>query len=219
MFTLDESAMHDRWDALCARVGAFQSSHEADLTFEMLATMYTNPPRIYHDLAHIAWCLERFDEVQGLADHTDAVEFALWLHDCVFIAERPDNEARSADAAGMIAGLLGCAPAFVQEVRGLILATRHDQTRSGASDAALVSDVDLSILGGTPEEYDAYRAAIRAEFDFASDDAFNQGRIAFLYRMLDRDHIYATPFFRSEREYAARRNLSAELDLLEQHDM
>jgi predicted metal-dependent HD superfamily phosphohydrolase len=219
MSTLDESAMHDRWDALCARVGAFQSSHEADLTFEMLATMYTNPPRIYHDLAHIAWCLERFDEVRGLADHKDAAEFALWLHDCVFIAERPDNEARSADAAGMIAGLLGCTPEFVEEVRSLILATRHDQTLSGATDAALITDVDLSILGGTPEEYDAYRAAIRAEFDFADDESFALGRAAFLRRMLDRDTIYATPYFRSEREYAARRNLSAELDLLERDDM
>ncbi len=203
--------MHDRWDRLCERIGAFGSASEADLTFEMVSTLYTNPSRSYHSLAHIDWCLKMFDEVARLAEHRDACEFALWLHDCVFIPERPDNEARSAEAATMIAGLLGCEGEFVELVRGLILVTKHDSCPVDP-DSALVSDIDLAVLGGSDEEYASYRRAIREEFSFAPERMFAKGRMAFLHRMLDRDQIFSTAWFRSTLEERARENMRRELE-------
>lgn len=206
--------LHARWDALCARVGAFKKADESDLTFEMLSTLYAHPPRAYHNLDHIAQVLAEFDAASRLAADRDAVEFALWFHDCVYYPLRGDNEERSADAAAMIAGLLGCAPDFVETVRACIMATRHSAL-PGRGDPSLVADLDLTVLAADAGTYDAYRAAIRAEFAFASDEAFNAGRLAFLKRMIDKDRIYATEFFAKTHESKARNNLYREMDSLE----
>ncbi len=204
-------AIRQRWDDLCSRVGAFKHAHESDLTFEMLATMYGHPPRAYHNLDHIEQCLRTFDSVRTLAGDRDTVEFALWLHDCVFFAERSDNEDRSADAAAMIAGLLGCSPEFTENVRALIAVTRHNE-EPARGDPALVADIDLSILGGPWSAYDAYRLAIHEEYRFAGEALFRQGRMAFLRRMLDKPNIYSTQFFKRESESVARENMQRELD-------
>ena len=206
--------LHDRWNALCIRVGVFKTAEESDLTFDMLRTLYAHPPRAYHNLDHIAQVLAIFDAARMLADDKDLVEFALWLHDCVYFAERPDNEDRSADAAAMIAGLLGCAPDFSTRARTCIMATRHSAIPE-KGDPALVADLDLTILAAPPAEYDRYAKSIRAEFAFAPDEQFIPGRIAFLHRMVDKDRIFTTPHFFAAMETAARDNLYRELDTLE----
>jgi predicted metal-dependent HD superfamily phosphohydrolase len=206
--------LHNRWQALCERVGAFKKVDESDLTFDMLRSFYTHPVRAYHNLDHIAQVLSVFDASRMLADDKDLVEFSLWLHDCVYFAERADNEDRSADAAAMIAGLLGCEPDFAVRVRECIMVTKHSNP-PGKGDTALVADIDLSILGAAKAEYDAYRIAIRAEFAFAEDALYLQGRRAFVQRMLDKERIFATPHFRREYEDAGRDNLYRELDDLE----
>ncbi len=207
-------ALHDRWNSLCERVGVFKSAHESDVAFEMLWTLYGNPPRKYHTLEHIGQVLGAFDSARMLADEKDVVEFAIWLHDCVYFAERPDNEERSADAAGMIAGLLGCGAEFLALVRPCIMATRHSSVPE-KGDAALVADLDLTILGSPREEYDRYAAAIRAEFAFAPDEQYVPGRIAFLQRMVDKERIFHTPHFFARMERGARGNLYREMDGLE----
>lgn len=203
--------LRQRWEGLCERIGAFRSAHESDLTFEMLTTMYGHPPRAYHNLDHISQLLIAFDGVRGLAEDRDCVEFALWLHDCVFFAERSDNEERSADAAAMIAGLLGAKPEFTVRVRDLIAVTRHN-VEPARGDPALVADLDLTILGASWENYDAYREAIHDEYAWAGEDLFKQGRMAFLNRMIDKDRVFATDWFRRELERRARGNMQRELD-------
>lgn len=213
---IDEATLkrlHHRWDALCVRIGAFSSVDESEVTFELVRTMYEHPPRAYHTLEHVAECLVTFDKVKMLAEQPDAVEFALWLHDSVFIAERHDNEARSADAAGMIAGLLGCDPEFAHDVRSLVLVLRHNSCPIGG-DAALIADVDLAILGADRERYEQYRRAIRNEFGFATDEDFDAGRAAVIERFLDRPTIYATAYIGGVLEDRARENLERELDAL-----
>lgn len=215
--TVNDDAPHrERWDALCLRVGAFMSVEESDLTFDMLRTLYAHPVRAYHNLRHIAQLLTVFDDVRNLAEDRDCVEFAIWMHDCVYFAERPDNEDRSADAAAMIAGLLGCTPDFTQHVRSLIAVTRHS-IPPPRGDWSLIADVDLSILAAPwdgPGGYDEYRRAIRAEFAFATDAQYTDGRTAFINRMLDRDKLFYTAFFAKQMENPARRNLERELDEL-----
>lgn len=203
-------ALRQRWDALCEHIGAFKNAHESDLTFEMLTTMYGHPVRAYHNLDHIRQCLATYDSVRGLADGRDEIEFALWLHDCVFFPERSDNEERSADAASMIAGLLGCSAEFTTRVRELIAVTRHHEA-PGRGDPALVADIDLSILGQDWPAYDVYRRAIHDEYGWAGEDLFRQGRMAFLQRMLDKPRIYASNYFQREFESKARDNMDREL--------
>jgi predicted metal-dependent HD superfamily phosphohydrolase len=207
--------MRERWHALCERVGAPGIRHinEEELTYEMLVTLYGHPPRAYHNIEHVRHCLKGFDEVRLLAEDRDCVEMALWLHDCVFIPERSDNEACSAETAGVVAGLLGCPAEFTARMRELILVTRHSEA-PGRGDPALVADIDLEILSAPEPEYEAYRRAIREEFSFADDVMFRNGRSAFLRRMLEREHIYATAWFREHHEERARENMSRELESL-----
>jgi predicted metal-dependent HD superfamily phosphohydrolase len=206
--------LHDRWLALASRIGAFHGHEEGELTYGMLATMYAHPVRAYHNLEHIAAVLGVFDTVRMLAGDRDLVEFSLWLHDSVYFAERPDNEDRSADAAGMLAGLLGCTPEFAARAQECIMATHHSSPPA-RGDPALVADIDLAVLGAPAAEYDAYARAIRAEFAFASDEQFRAGRMAFLQRMIDKDRIFFTPHFHDELEDAARDNMDRELEGLE----
>ncbi|MBY0312912.1 MAG: hypothetical protein K2W85_12645 [Phycisphaerales bacterium] len=211
---MSDSPLHPRWNALCLRVGAFKNAQETELTFDMVKTLYTHPPRAYHNLAHIEQVLAEFDQVFRLANDRDAVEMALWLHDCVYIAARPDNEERSADAAAMITGLLGCPPEFLAKVRDGIMATRHS-TDPGKGDPALIADIDLTIVGSSREQYDTYRRQIRAEFAFADDEPFRVGRLAFVQRMIDKERIFTTPHYFKALEDRARDNLYREMDELE----
>ncbi len=202
--------LHDRWDSLCHRVGAAGLTGEMDMAYEMIVTMYANPPRAYHNLDHIGDCLTFYDGVRMLAGDRDEIEFALWMHDSIYFPMRSDNETRSIDAAGMVAALLGCPPAFVGRVRELIAVTQHDEPPFDA-DSGIMADVDLSVLGGTEEAYERYRLSIRAEFGEVRDELFNEGRRAFLERMLDREYIYSTLFVREAIEDRARENLEREL--------
>jgi predicted metal-dependent HD superfamily phosphohydrolase len=210
-----EDRLHVRWDDLCIRFGSFASAAEGDLTFEMVRGLYAAPPRAYHNLGHVDQCLAVFDSVPRLADHPDVVEMALWLHDCVFIAARDDNEEQSAFVAQTVAGLIGATPDNARLVHAGIMATRHDERRL-VGDDALVADIDLSVLAAAPDEYDDYRRAIRTEFAFADDQLFNRGRLSFVERQLRRRHIFSTAYFRAELERDARANLERERDEL--HD-
>src|SRR5678816_399728 len=87
--------MRERWMVLCARIGR----GDADTLFALLESQYTHPPRAYHSLQHVSACLSMLDGCRGLALHADELEFALWLHDCVYIPQRKDNEERSAAVA------------------------------------------------------------------------------------------------------------------------
>ncbi len=207
------TALHDRWEALCARIGAFERAEHADLTFELIETLYATPPRTYHNLDHVGGTLRVFDEVRRLADDPDAVEFALWMHDSVYEADKDNNEARSAETAGMIGGLLGCTPDFLETARILIMATHHTAPPP-AGDPSFIADIDLAILAAPPDAYDAYARGIQREYAFLETDHYRAGRAAFLERMLDRKHLFNTAYFRAHHELEARANLQRELNLL-----
>src|SRR6185295_2150491 len=100
------------------------------------------------------------------------------------------------------------------QVKHLILITKkHD--RSADIDAALMTDVDLSILGRDERDFDAYEAAIRREYSWVPEPAFIAGRTAVLESFLSRPTIYATPFFENKYEQPARRNLKRSISRLQ----
>jgi predicted metal-dependent HD superfamily phosphohydrolase len=106
-------------------------------------------------------------------------------------------------------------PEGIKRVETLILATRHAAIPT-EPDAHLLVDIDLSILGRPPREFDAYEAKIRQEYAWVSDDAFRQGRRAILELFLGRRSIYQTAFFREQFEAQARENLTRSMISLSQ---
>ena len=182
---------------------------------EDLIARYGEPHRRYHTMVHIEDCLA---QVAASTDFTDEqrslMDAAIWFHDVIYDATRNDNEAESAKlAAGRLSGE-GASPAFVDEVSRLILLTAgHSVDADDAIGARLVS-IDLSILGATPERYDAYAAAIRHEYGHVPEPLYRAGRAAILGRFLESGRLFADPVWAERLEMSARANLTREIAAL-----
>ncbi len=206
--------MRKRWMELCWQIAGGKPESVASGLFDELQRSYSTPaPRAYHSLVHIADCLRVFDGVRGLANDADGVEWALWLHDCVYDATRKDNEARSADVSTRMLGELTAGTDFADAAAAMIMATRHTG-EALVGDAALVADVDMSILASAPAAYRRYAEAVRAEYSFVPEADFRKGRGAFLATLLARPVIYHRAELRGLFEDAARRNIAEEMGAL-----
>jgi predicted metal-dependent HD superfamily phosphohydrolase len=105
----------------------------------------------------------------------------------------------------------GLPPADIEEVARLVRLTSDHRPDPGDDDGALLCDADLSVLGGEPEPYARYVAAVREDYAHIGDADFAAGRAAVVRQLLELD-----PLFHSERARelwldAARRNLQGEL--------
>jgi predicted metal-dependent HD superfamily phosphohydrolase len=171
-----------------------------------LVAAYREPHRAYHNATHIAEVLGWFDFVGDRVGWRDlvAVYLAVVFHDAVYDPTRHDNEARSAQRARDLAG----APARTTEL--ILLTARHGSTAPGSvdADAAHFLDCDAAILGASGAAFDAYDAAIAAEYVDIPADAFRAGRRRFLDVMLARPRIFLSELFHDELEDAARANLA-----------
>jgi predicted metal-dependent HD superfamily phosphohydrolase len=202
------TGLRERFTSLLRRLGAAgDPAAEADAVL----AAWGEPARRYHDLGHLHYGLARLDEAPAPDAERDLVEAALWYHDVVYDPHAPDNEERSAAWATGALGALGIPRAVVEEVARLVLLTRHDRP---ASDPAgqLLCDVDLSILGAAPHEFDAYDRAIREEYAWVPEEAYRAARREVLRNLLGRQPLYRTEYFRRRYEDAARANLRRALE-------
>ena len=142
------------------------------------------------------------------------IEVAVWFHGAVYVPGRPDNEEASAALADLALSEGGVEPPVRDRVRSLILATRHTAIPHG-SDARLLADLDLVILGADPYRFGIYDRAIRREFHTLPDAEYRTGRAAVLRSFLARPWIYHTDAFRERYEAQARANIAAALSTLE----
>lgn len=181
---------------------------------ERLLAMYAEPHRHYHNQQHIADCLDEFEHVRQLAVEPEAVEFAIWFHDAIYDSRAGDNEERSAELAQAWLKQAGAAETLINSVRQLVLATKaHDKTLH--ADAPLLVDVDLCILGQSPQRFWEYERGIRAEFDWVEQKTFASKRAEILQRFLARPRLYSTEFFFARLEAQARSNLRASIEQLQ----
>jgi predicted metal-dependent HD superfamily phosphohydrolase len=200
MAAANENQWREFWQRLDARGDALP-------TWRQLETAYTEPWRAYHNLDHIGQCLAEFTVVRQLADDAISVEAAIWFHDVVYDTHRKDNEERSADLATALLVTAGKPDSFCQRVHTLILATKH-QSQPTSSDARLLIDIDLCVLGQGPERYAEFERQIRHEYAWVTDRDFAAGRSAVLNGFLRRERIFNTPAFAQRFEDQARVNLA-----------
>lgn len=221
-----------RWQKLCDRVGL---SAEAD-TFRQLQEKYAQTHRTYHNAGHINACLMHLDATRYPEAGNAYVEYALWFHDAIYNTFSSRNEERSANWAEEMLRKSGASAEATERVKSLIMATRHgvppaDAPRQPvnsdrnldvllASDraieslsrysrqAALVSDIDLAILGAPPERFEEFERQIRAEYWWTPRNTYARRRAAVLRSFLVRPSIYATDEFRDRFEQQARTNLA-----------
>jgi predicted metal-dependent HD superfamily phosphohydrolase len=197
----------DRWQTLMHGLGWPQN----EATFAALSDAYRQSHRHYHTQQHIADSLTRFDALRHEAEQPHAIELALWFHDAVYDPYRSDNEQASADWAMRFLHENSAPVSLRDRVYGLILATLHDAVASD-HDTAILIDIDLSILGATPDAYDAYRHAIRREYRWVPGPLFRRNRRAVLESFLRRERIFLTEALRASHEASARHNIATEIE-------
>lgn len=207
----DVQLLRATWAALCEITGV--ARHE--LAFQLIASAYAESHRHYHNAHHVAECLRELAPMRGLCEQPLAASAAMLFHDYVYYPARHDNEQRSADEAMAALRAIGWGQPDSDAVRGIILATKHE-TAPSTTDAAIVCDIDLSILGKPAQEFDAYERAIRKEYVHVPEVAYRAGRAAVLRGLLSRASIYATDPFRVRYEMTARQNLGQSIAALEQ---
>ncbi len=200
-----------RWDNLLLRLTGNAPPPDA---FDRLVAAYSEPHRHYHTTSHIEHCLAEFDAVADLCDSPDEVEFGIWLHDVVYDPRASDNEEQSARIAGEILGQMNCPPKLITAIRKLILATRHIQ-QPPTSDARLLVDIDLSMLGQPPDVFGMYERAIRSEYSWVPEESYRIGRSKVLRSFLDKSAIYCTDGFEKKYGRQARENIMKALAVLE----
>lgn len=194
----------ERWQGVCKACG-FEG---APRDYGRIIRGWSSWGRHYHTLGHLEACLKEFDQVRGLAELPNEVELALWFHDVVYRTWASDNEARSAALAAEIMGRGGAESAAIERVTAAIMATRH-QGKEPNGDAALVVDIDLSILGTPEDVYQGFERNVRREFWWVPRRRYVAGRCAILETFLKKTSIYRYPEFQRRYEAAARLNLAA----------
>lgn len=224
--TQREQDLRARWHATATAAGAAPDRDPAPYA-DRLLTAWAEPQRKYHTTAHLADVLARIDVLadererepegegqgEGEGAHGDrpAVELAAWFHDAVYRPDRSENEERSAALAERALPELGIGGDRTAEVARLVRLTVTHDPAPGDANGELLCDADLGVLAGTPEQYAAYAAAVRAEYGFVPDEAFREGRAAVLRQLLALPRLFRTAYGAAHWEAPARANLAAEL--------
>lgn len=175
--------------------------------FEQLIAAYQEPQRHYHSLQHLSECLAHFEHAHHLAEHPGEVAVALWFHDAIYDLRGKTNERQSADWAVRILTASNACQATLKRVEQLIMATKHDAAPVQPDEQLLV-DIDLAILGATPERFAEYDEQVRLEYSWVPGLLYRMKRRSVLKSFLARPSIYSTSYFRERHEAQARVNLS-----------
>jgi predicted metal-dependent HD superfamily phosphohydrolase len=145
-----------------------------------------------------------------LQDH-NAIRFAIWFHDAVYDTKKSDNEEKSADFAAEILSGLNVNLETIDEVRGLISATKDHSGKNLSEDAKFFLDMDLAILGVPEAIYGEYSKAIRAEYAWVPAFMYRRGRKKILKSFIERERIYYSDEMQARFETQARMNIAHEL--------
>ena len=200
----------ERWLRLWEAAGARGDGRR---WYDRLTRAYAEDHRHYHNQRHIAECLGEFDAARHLVGQVEAVELALWFHDAVYDARAGDNEERSAALAKECLDGAGVPGLISKAVVELVMATKSHES-SGNADAAVMVDIDLSILGQTEERFMEYEGQIRKEYKWVPKIIFGPKRAGILEGFLRRERIYKTDWFYDKYEERARRNIEGSVDRL-----
>ena len=182
-----------------------------DALFLDLLDRWGEDHRRYHGRTHLLAVLEALDLLTEPARPPRTVLLAAWFHDAVYRGIAGQDEEESARLAEDRLQNAGLPNEEVDEVARLVRLTADHRPEPGDSAGALLSDADLSVLGGEPPAYRRYLAAVREDFAHIGDDDFATGRAAVVRQLLQLEPLFHTERARGLWADAAHRNLQGEL--------
>ncbi|MDQ3310737.1 MAG: hypothetical protein M3517_01295 [Actinomycetota bacterium] len=172
--------------------------------------------RVYHGLRHVTWVVRHVVTLCGevAANDIGAIVAAGFFHDVIYHPTRDDNEDRSARVAAARLTELGWHDDRAGSVAHLVRTTQRHLPSDDDTDAMVLCDADLAVLGTSPKDYVAYTNGVRREYRHVDDDAWRTGRAHVLDAFVSRDSIYRTTPAIDRWEARARANITSELDAL-----
>ena len=182
-----------------------------DALFLDLLDRWGEEHRRYHGRTHLLAVLEALDLLSAPARPPRAVVLSAWFHDAVYRGVAGQDEEESARLAEDRLRHAGLPAAEVDEVARLVRLTADHRPEPGDDIGALLSDADLSVLGGEPAAYARYLSAVRQDFAHIGDEDFAAGRAAVVQHLLQLDPLFHTSRARQLWLEPARRNLRGEL--------
>jgi predicted metal-dependent HD superfamily phosphohydrolase len=200
----------DQWKRMWA---AFGVSAADEALFQELVDRYSEPHRKYHTMQHLHECFEKLQELRPLAREPQEIELALWFHDAIYDVKRHDNEEKSAQWAQSSIIATGLPAPVGDRVYKLVMVTRHNAVPE-AMDEQILVDVDLSILGASPDRFEEYERQVREEYSWVPGPLFRRERRKILEEFLERPSLFQTAQFVAAYEARARGNLKRSLEKL-----
>jgi predicted metal-dependent HD superfamily phosphohydrolase len=207
-------SMQQAWIKLLERNGV--KAEHAYPVFDVLISAYTAPERHYHNLEHLSDMFRVAGKLAPSMDDPAALQLAVWFHDAVYDPRAKDNEARSGELAVDLLGPIGVPASTIERVVWLVRSTAHLDSNDPPldRDTAAILDADLAILGSAEERYTRYAGEIRKEYAWVPEEGYRQGRSAVLRKFMTRPRIFNHPLMFEEGEMQARKNMTAELEML-----
>lgn len=200
-------------------------------TFQQLLQAYDSPHRYYHDSAHLIMCLKLLQEIptQQLSSTLSTplfkaeIALALWFHDAIYHTTpvkgiRVNNELESAEWAYTFILNENHDQELAHRVKQCILATKHvgnEDSNEFIATMPWVLDIDLAILGSSPNHYLTFEKQIRQEYAWVEWSAFKTIRLSILKDFLERKILFHTPYFQQRFDALARRNLQNQIHILQ----
>jgi len=185
--------------------------------FEEICNFYSESGRAYHNLGHIQFFFEKFENYRDKIQSSNAFELAIWYHDIVYDPLQKNNEIASVELFRKHSEILHIKTSVVKKVEDLIMATEKHRLENYDLEACLFLDLDLLILASSSDRYKEYAQAIRKEFQSFSDKDFYRGRLEFLQKILEKDRVFFTDFIQIDYESAARKNMKDEVEFISQN--
>lgn len=177
---------------------------KAQLWYNKLVAAYMHPSRMYHNMAHITSCLHEV-RVSPYSYHEPIVHTAIWFHDVNNSVLESMNQASNfikESTSDRVKKL------YLPSILDTIAATNHTGWVP-STDAALVVDADLSILGKDTKTFWEYDESIQKEYAQYPLSLVAHKRVDILKKFQERNVIYNTPHFILHYEQQARINIDA----------
>lgn len=199
--------LRNRYRDLIVRLGGDAAGAAA--AFDAIHAAWSADSRVYHGVEHLVDCLRELDSAPGGAA-ADLVELALWYHDLIYDPRARDNEERSAQALRRSAVPLGLPPQVANTAADLVRTTAHGEATLAPAtpEAALIADIDLSIVGRDPLRFMDFEYGVEEEYRHVPQLWFHCRRGRLLASLLKRPHIFHTAAFRARYEQAARTQIA-----------
>ncbi len=195
-----EAALRQRWTALLP--GREETGRD-------LLGRWGEPHRHYHGRTHLLAVLEALALLDPVPPRP--VLLAAWFHDAVYRGVAGEDEERSAMLAETALARAGLPAAQIRETARLVRLTAAHRPEPADDGGALLCDADLSVLGGSPDQYGRYLQAVRADYAHIGDADFAAGRAVVVRGLLQLDPLFHTPTAQRRWQRAAQRNLESEL--------